>query len=107
MRPIKLLPAVIVVLFLAHAAREPQNSARMKGAFRRPAENGWTYVHIEGSPGEIGYQHGFLLAPEIEDAQKVIALELKHDNHKDWTFFREAGRTVLWPHIEREYREEL
>jgi hypothetical protein len=79
----------------------------MKGAFRKPAENGWTYVHLEGSPSEIGYQHGFLLAPEIEDAQKVTALELQHDNHKDWTFFREAGRTILWPHIEREYREEL
>ena len=79
----------------------------MKGAFRKPAENGWTYVHLEGSPAEIGYQHGILLAPEIADAQKVIALELLHDNKKDWAFFRNAGRTILWPHIEREYREEL
>jgi hypothetical protein len=107
MRLIKMLPAVTLLLFLAYAARETQISVRMKGAFRKPAENGWTYVHLEGSPAEIGYQHGFLLAPEIEDAQKVVALEIKHDNHKDWTFVREAGRTILWPHIEREYREEL
>ena len=79
----------------------------MKGAFRKPAENGWTYVHLEGAPSDIGYQHGVLLAPEIEDAHKVLALELQHDNHKDWAFFRNAGRTILWPHIEREYREEL
>ena len=107
MRPIKILPVVTLVLFLAYAARETHNSALMKGAFRKPAEDGWTYIHLEGAPAEIGYQHGFLLAPEIEDAQKVIELELKHDNHKDWTFFRDAGRTILWPHIEREYREEL
>jgi len=107
MRLIKMLPAAAVVLFIAFAAREPRNSARMKGAFRKPAENGWTYVHLEGSPAEIGYQHGWLLASEIDDARKVIALELQHDDHKDWSFFRDAGRTVLWPHIEREYREEL
>ncbi len=103
----KLLPAVALLLYIAYAAREPQTRGRMKGAFRKPAENGWTYVHLEGSPSEIGYQHGFLLAPEIEDAQKVVALELRHDNKKEWAFFREAARTVLWPHIEREYREEL
>ena len=79
----------------------------MRGAFRKPALNGWTQVHLEGSPGEIGYQHGYLLAPEIADAQKVLALELKHDNNKDWSFFREAGRTILWPKIEPEYRAEL
>jgi hypothetical protein len=107
MRFIRALAGVAVVLTIGHAARQPQADSRLKGAFRKPAENGWTYVHLEGSPGEIGFQHGFLLAAEIADAQKVVALELKHDNKKDWAFFREAGRTVLWPHIEREYREEL
>ena len=49
---------------------------RMKGARRQPAMNGWTQVHLEGTPREIGYQHGMLLAAEIEDLQKVFALEL-------------------------------
>jgi hypothetical protein len=107
MRLIRALAGVAFVFAIAYAARQPQADSRLKGAFRKPAENGWTYVHLEGTPAEIGYQHGFLLAAEIADAQKVVALELKHDNKKDWAFFREAGRTVLWPHIEREYREEL
>lgn len=107
MRFLKILVVMAVALFLESAGRVTQDSARMKGAFRKPAENGWTYVHLEGSPSEIGYQHGILLAAEIEDARRVIALELQHDDHKDWNFFRNAGRTILWPHIEREYREEL
>jgi hypothetical protein len=107
MRLIRILPGVTLVLLAAYAAREPQTDARMKGAFRKPAENGWIYVHLEGSPAEIGYQHGALLAPEIADAQKVVALEIQHDNKKDWEFLRKAARTVLWPHIEPEYREEL
>ena len=29
---------------------------------------GWIYVHLEGAPEEIGFQHGYLLANEIGDA---------------------------------------
>jgi hypothetical protein len=99
------------VCFAANSkAASPQDAAndpRLKGGFRRPAEHGWTYVHLAGSPSEIGFQHGFLLAPEIEDSLKVETLELTHDNNKDWEFFRNAAQNILWPHIEVEYREEL
>jgi hypothetical protein len=93
----------------SEAAREDAGApdARMKGAYRRPAVQGWTRVHLEGTPREIGYQHGALLAAEIEDLQKVFALELSHDNAKDWNFFRDAAKNVLWPHVEEEYREEM
>jgi Phospholipase B len=99
-----------VLLFgaaVALVSREPQQDPRMKSAFRRPNQNGWTYVHLEGSPAEIGYQHGYLLAPEIREAQKVIALELTHDSKRSWKFFRDAAKNELWPHIESQYREEL
>ena len=64
-------------------------------------------MHLEGTPSEIGYQHGYLLAPEIEDVQKVVALGLTHDSKKDYAFFRAAAEKVLWPHVEAQYREEL
>ncbi len=89
------------------ASRAPKADERLKAAMRRPAVNGWTYVHLEGTPAEIGYQHGYLLATEIQDMQKVFALELTHDNGKDWNFFRDASKNVLWPHVEQEYREEM
>ena len=37
---------------------------RLAGAYRFN-KNGWIYVHLEGSPEQIGYQHGYLLADEI------------------------------------------
>ena len=89
------------------AAREPQQDARLHNALRKPAVNGWIQVHLQGTPAEIGFQNGYLLAPEILDIQKVTALELTHDNHRSWDFFRKAAKTVLWPHIEQEYRDEL
>jgi hypothetical protein len=89
------------------ASKTPKADQRLKGAVRRPAVNGWTFVHLEGTPSQIGYQHGYLLASEIQDMQKVFALELTHDNGKDWNFFREASKNVMWPQVEQEYRDEM
>jgi Phospholipase B len=91
----------------AAPARVPQSDSRLAKAFRRPELNGWIFVHLEGTPSEIGFQHGYLLAPEIADAQKVIALGLTHDGHKPWGFFRAAAEKVLWPRVDPQYREEL
>src|ERR1700694_4602778 len=97
-----------MILFAAAAATvKPKADERLKGSFRRPAVNGWTIVHLEGTPAEIGFQHGYLLAPEIQDLQKVYQLELTHATGKDWNFLREAGNTVLWPHVEPEDGEEM
>lgn len=78
----------------------------MKKAFRKAPQSGWIYVHLEGSPAEVGYQHGFLLAPEIADAERAVRAVMTHDN-KDWDFFRDAAKNVLWPHVEPEYRAEI
>src|ERR1700689_2163897 len=82
-------------------------SAELKGSFRLPPKNGWTFVHLQGAPHEIGFQNGYLLAPGIEDILKVVILEETHSSRKDWQFFRDAAQNMMWPHIEQEYREEL
>src|SRR5882724_7183768 len=89
------------------ASRDSQTDSRLKKSFRHPDQKGWIYTHLEGTPSEIGFQHGYLLAPEIEDTQKVVVLGLTHDSKKDYAFFRTAAEKVLWPHIENQYREEL
>ena len=107
MRKYAVLAALILAaVALAPAAREPRSDPRLKNSFRQPERNGWTLVHLEGSPAEIGFQHGYLLAREIEDAQKAIQLSMTHGS-RDWKFFREAARTVLWPRVPSEYQAEL
>jgi hypothetical protein len=91
----------------AAPARVNPSDPRLAKAFRKPDLNGWIFVHLEGTPSEIGYQHGYLLAPEIEDAHKVITLGLTHDSHKSYAFFRTAAEKMLWPRVEPQYREEL
>jgi hypothetical protein len=107
-RAISVAVVCSLVIFAAVAAsRTPKTDERLKGAYRRPAVNGWTFVHLEGTPAQVGYQHGYLLASEIQDLYKVYQLELTHDNGKDWKFFREASKSILWPHVEQEYRDEM
>jgi hypothetical protein len=101
----------VILLTIVSLAVSPSTRAaaddELKGAFRRPESNGWTYVHLQGTPHQIGYQNGYLLAPEIEDFLKVTMLEQTHDAKKDWVFFRDAAQNMMWPHIEQEYRDEL
>ncbi|MGC9947204.1 MAG: C45 family peptidase [Bryobacteraceae bacterium] len=104
--------AVVVAVFvmalaLALASREPQADSRLKHASRRAEQNGWIWVHLEGSPSDIGYQHGYLLAPEIRDTLQTVTLEMVHEEKKDWQFFRVKAQNLLWPHVEAEYRAEL
>ena len=72
-----------------------------------PEQNGWIFGHLEGAPSDIGFQHGYLLAPEIRDTLHTVSVEMMHEEKKDWEFFRESARNMLWPHVEAEYRDEL
>jgi len=89
---------------VAFGATKPDG--RLEKAYRFQ-QGGWTYVHLEGSPLEIGYQHGYILAPEIQDAFEAIKLFDTHQSQKDWEFFRTTAKLMLWPHIDAEYQQEL
>ncbi len=103
-----LIPILAVIALLSlFAACGSKVDPRSKGGFRQEPRNGWTFVHLEGTPNQIGFQHGYLLAAEILEVQKINALEFKHDYDRDWEFFKTAAREMMWPGIEEEYRQEL
>jgi hypothetical protein len=89
-------------------AREQRASSdpRLKGSssFER---GGWVYVHLEGDPATIGFQHGFLLAKEIEDAFPAVQAAMVRSTQRAWPFFRQVAREMLWPKIDLEYQQEL
>ena len=80
--------------------------SELKGAYTFK-DGGWTYVHLEGSPHAVGFQHGYLLKDEIEDNLNVYRAEAEHLYGSNWQFFRDAGKNVLWPKVEPEYQAEL
>ena len=102
-----LLSIPLLAVALTALSGDAGSDPRLSKASRAAERNGWIQVHLEGSPSEIGFQHGFLLATEIEDSVKVVSAEFAHDEQRDWAFFRAAARDIFWPHVEAEYRAEL
>ena len=107
------LAAVLLIAVAPDPARsllapgaQAANDPRLRGAYRFE-QGGWIYVHLEGAPAQLGFQHGYLLAREIGDAYKAVRLDSTHRTKRDWNFFRATARNVLWPHIDAEYQEEL
>jgi hypothetical protein len=90
----------------AFAAAPSSKDPRLAGAYTFE-RGGWTYVHLEGSPEQIGFQHGYLLGPQIADALHVFKVEDEHTTKRDWQFFRDASQKMFWPHIDAEYQAEL
>jgi hypothetical protein len=86
--------------------RAASSDPRLKGAYRFERA-GWVYLHIEGNPATLGFQHGYLLAPEIEDAFPAVSANMMHNTKRDWAFFRQVAREILWPKIDAEYQQEL
>jgi Phospholipase B len=97
---------VTAVVPVAAASKAGPSDPRLEKAYRFQ-QGGWTYIHLEGTPAEIGFQHGSLLAPEIADALAAIELFDTHATQRDWEFFRTTARDMLWPHIDPEYQQEL
>jgi hypothetical protein len=79
---------------------------RLQGG-KRFERSGWVYVHLEGAPDKVGYQHGALLAKEIEDLLRVMKPMMTHSGKHDWNFFREAAEKMLWPKTDKEYQDEI
>jgi hypothetical protein len=99
-----LLATTSVAAFAASPSTAPD--PRLDGSYKFQA-GGWTYVHLTGTPEHIGFQHGYLLAREIEDNLHLYTVTAPNVDKRPWSFFRKAGENVLWPHLEPEYQAEL
>jgi len=100
---INILALVIAIsaLFGCKSKHDP-----LAGASRED-KNGWIYVHLQGSPHDVGYQHGYLVAKEIDTLLKVFQFYLPHTTKKDWTWYRAAAGRFMWNKIDTEYKQEL
>src|SRR5215813_4536622 len=92
---------LLIILTLFSCSGNQAKTDRLARASREN-KNGWIYVHLEGSPSDIGYQHGYLLADNIDTSIRAVAYLLEHDTHRKWDFYRGAARNFLWPKLDPE-----
>ncbi len=98
--------AGLLVLLMFLCAVRFQADPRLIGSYRQD-KNGWVFVHLQGSPNEIGFQDGYLLAPEIDDALRAMKYYLSIGTRKDWSWYRQKAREMFWPKLTKEYRDEI
>jgi hypothetical protein len=100
--------AVLVFLVVGPSglARAGSDAALLKGS-SRSEKDGWIYVHLEGPPESIGYQHGYLLADEVADLLRVVKPFLERTTGHGWSFYRDASKRMLWKGVDAEYRREI
>ncbi len=91
---------------LSTAALAEGDPSRLRGS-TRSEKDGWIFVHLEGAPERLGYQHGYLLADEIGDLLRVTRPFLARTTRHDWSFYRKASEEMLWKGIDDEYRREI
>ncbi len=100
--------AVVAIAACSTRSSTPSASVNDKLAgSQRLERNGWIYVHLEGTPDRLGYQHGYLLANEIGDLLNVVGPMLQHTSSRDWAFYRQAAEQMLWPKMDAEYQTEI
>jgi hypothetical protein len=70
----------------------------------RIEKNGWIYVHLEGTPAAIGYQHGYLLAHEIIELRGALSMLNEKQTGKNWDFYRDESLKMFWGNVPDEYQ---
>ena len=106
---LKLIPAVLIcaVIFSCKQKQKATSTHDRLGTASREDKNGWIYIHLAGSPRDVGYQQGYLVANEIDTLIKVMQYYLPSVSQKDWAFYRAAVARFMWKKIGKEYQDEI
>jgi hypothetical protein len=74
---------------------------------RRAEQDGWIYLRIAGAPREMGFQHGYLLAPEIKASLEVVRKKWFHDSGMEWEWLVKQGDRILRPKVDAKILQEI
>ena len=86
---------------------DPASVLRFGPAYRYP-QAGWIVLHIEGEPYDRGYQHGRLMAPEIADYLKTLAVKRSPKAPSQaWQSARTLVNALFLRRYDKEYLEEM
>lgn len=103
-------PSPVLSLLLTAAAvaapLTPEQQALLKGGSRHDRD-GWVYLHVEGGARARGFQHGYLLAPEIRRGIKGIRTGWEHKTGTPWERLLTKASVFFLPGVDPECLSEL
>jgi len=107
----RLLAAAVLLLstfcsFGSPSSLTPEQQAWVSKA-KRFERAGWIYLHVEGEPRARGFQHGCLLAKEIDEGLKLTRQGWEHQSAMQWSWLVDRSTAMLVPKIDPENLAEL
>jgi len=93
-----LILSVFFLITLSYSQTNNQVSSVQKtwlSKANRHEKNGWIYLHIEGTPQERGFQHGYLLSKEIKESIRILSQVWKFQTTMNWNWVVARGHDVL------------
>jgi hypothetical protein len=104
----RLLTALLLASLLpaAQPALSPEQSALLAGGHRFQRA-GWVYLHAEGSPRARGFQHGYLLAPEIREGLRATRVQWEYKSALTWKWLVEKADAMLTSKVDPENLAEI
>lgn len=76
-------------------------------AGRRLEKSGWIWVHLEGTAPARGFQHGYLLAPEIAEGIRATRISWEYESAMEWRWLTEKAEAMFAPRIDPENLAEI
>lgn len=88
------------------AALTPLQQSWLDRAVRHE-KDGWVYLHIEGSPRERGFQHGYLLADDIREGIRIQREVWEYESAMAWAWLVRAGAEMFTAKVDSENLAEI
>lgn len=105
MEHMRRLLACLLLALPAFALTSEQQSWIAKA--KRESHDGWIYVHVEGGPRERGFQHGYLLAKEIDDGLRMRRKEWNYFDGMEWRWLTSKVKTLVIPKVDADLLAEI
>lgn len=102
--------SVLVSSALVHGQTNYQLTNEQKtwlSKANRHEKNGWIYLHIEGSPKERGFQHGYLFAKEIKESIRVLSEAWQYQSAIEWQWLVQKAGNMFTPNVDSENITEI
>jgi len=100
-----LLAVALVPLCVAAGLTDQQGQWLARA--ERHEKAGCIYLHVEGGARERGFQHGYLLAPEITECLRVRRAVWHHNTGMAWSWLLKEVARFMTPAVDKENRQEL
>ena len=91
----------------AAAARPSPEQQQWLSRARRTERDGWIHLRIDGAPRERGFQHGYLLAREIDSSLRTTRKRWEYRSGMDWPWLVGKAEAMFLPKIDAELLAEI